>query len=126
MTPAWVRGSLLLTAVLAVGIVIGFEFGRNRAPGIAGPRHAMDSATMMQKFDRDLTLDAAQHAGIAAVLGRRQAGIDSAWRALQPNVRAAMDSTQMEIVGFLHPDQRDKFLVLLRSAHGTTSPSMQK
>lgn len=126
MTPAWVRGSMLLAAVLVVGMVIGFEFGRNRPSTVARPRHAMDSATMMQTFDRDLELDSAQHARIAAVLGRRQAGIDSAWRTLQPNVRAAMDSTQMEIIGILRTDQRDRFLALLRGSHGTNSVSNMK
>lgn len=118
MTPAWMRGSLLLAAVLGAGLLIGFQFGRTRPRGVAPAQNAMDSATMMRAFDRDLSLDSAQHAGIAAVLGRRQAGIDSAWRALQPNVRAAMDSTQMEIVAILRPDQRSKFLALLRRAHG--------
>lgn len=118
MTPAWMRGSLLLAAVLSAGLLIGYQFGRARQQGVSPASNIMDSAAMMRAFDRDLSLDSAQHAGIAAVLGRRQAGIDSAWRALQPNVRAAMDSTQMEIVGYLRPDQRRKFLALLNRAHG--------
>jgi hypothetical protein len=112
------RGSLLLAAVLGAGLVIGFQFGRTRPRAMSPAQNAMDSATMMRAFDRDLSLDSAQHASIAAVLGRRQAGIDSAWRALQPNVRAAMDSTQMEIVAILRPDQRRKFLALLHREHG--------
>jgi len=127
MTPVWLRGSALLAAVLAIGIAIGFQFGRRRTWDEGSPRHAMDSATMMNTFDRELSLDSSQHAKIAAVLQRRQAGIDSAWQALQPGVRAAMDSAQMEIVSVLRPVQREKFLTLLRSAHGTNAmPAMQK
>lgn len=118
MTPAWMRGSLLLAAVLGAGLLIGYQFGRTRPQRVTPAHNAMDSAAMMRALDRDLSLDSAQHAGIAAVLGRRQAGIDSAWRALQPNVRAAMDSTQVEILGYLRPDQRQRFLALLHRAHG--------
>ena len=118
MTPAWMRGSLLLAVVLAAGLLIGFQFGRTRPRAMTPAQNGMDAATMMRVFDRDLSLDSAQHANIAAVLARRQAGVDSAWRALQPNVRAAMDSTQIEIVSMLRPDQRKKFLALLHRAHG--------
>jgi hypothetical protein len=121
VTAASVRGSALLVVVLAVGIAIGVEFGRVRPPATDAPRSAMDSASMMRTFDRALSLDSGQHAGIATVLGHRQAGIDSAWRTLQPNIRAAMDSTQMEIIGFLNDTQRAKFLALIRGAHGAAA-----
>ena len=110
-----VRGSLLLLLVLAAGVALGDWYGRR---GLVPPSPSpMEPTRMMHVFDRELGLDSAQHAAVAAVLARRQAAIDSAWRTLRPGVRAAVDSAQMEIFRVLRPDQQAKFMELLRTAH---------
>jgi hypothetical protein len=116
MTVSWLRGSILLLAVFAAGVTIGAVYERRMvaAPGSGSP---MDPANVMKVLDRDLRLDSAQHASINAILTRHQATIDSTWRAMQPNMRAAIDSTQMEIATVLRADQQAKFIELLRIAH---------
>ena len=43
--------------------------------------------------------------------------IDAAWRAVRPGVQAAIDSSQMEIVNVLTPEQQVKYMELVRVAH---------
>jgi hypothetical protein len=117
--PAWGRGVLWVLVAMGGGFVSGVVFERQR--GQMAPASAMDPANVMHVLDSKLTLDSAQHAGVAAVLARRQAAIDSAWKILQPGIRAAVDSSQMEIVRVLHPDQVARFLQLIRSTHPPTS-----
>jgi hypothetical protein len=100
---------------MAGGFIAGVAFERQR--GQVAPASAMDPANVMHVLDSRLTLDSAQHGAIVAVLARRQADIDAAWKVLQPGLRAAVDSSQMEIVRVLHPDQVERFLQLIRSSH---------
>ena len=116
MRGAWVRGAFLLVIVLAAGVALGIWYERH-ALASAAAGSPMEPARMMEVFDRELGLDSAQHAGVARVLAQRQAQIDSAWSALRPAVRAAVDSTQMEIAILLRPDQRAKFMKLLSVSH---------
>ena len=115
MRAAWLRGSLVLALVLLSGIALGIAIERARATG--GADHAMDPVVLMRALDRELVLDSAQRTAIAAVLVHRQGAIDSAWRGVRPAMRAAIDSSQMEIVNILRPEQRARFLELVRSAH---------
>ena len=118
--PTWLRGTMLLIGTLIVGVAIGILATR-MSP--SGQPHAMDTEALMRTLTRDLALDSAQRRAIVRVFDRHQAAIDSAWRKVQPSVRAAIDSSQMEIVQVLNADQRAKFLTLLRRAHpGMSGP----
>ena len=115
MIPSWVRGSLVLVVTLGTGMMLGFVVGRMRPAAL--PANAMAPAVLLRTFDRELSLDSSQHERIARVLTRHQRVIDSAWIAVRPVVRSAIDSAQMEIVAILTAQQRAKYQLLLRAAH---------
>ena len=118
MMPTWARATLLLALTFALGGVAGFEVGKQSMPARMSPAvNPMEPHVFVQRLGRDLDLDAKQRAGILEILTRRQGTIDSAWRALQPGVRATIDSAQAEIVSVLHPGQRDRYFALERAAH---------
>lgn len=81
------------------------------------PANAMEPAVLLRTFDRELSLDSSQHERIARVLSNHQRVIDSAWVAVRPVVRSAIDSAQDEIVAILTADQKVKYHQLLRAAH---------
>lgn len=115
MIPSWVRGSLVLLLTFGTGAAVGFAAGR-RQPA-AMPANAMEPAVLLRTFDRELSLDSSQHERIARVLSSHQRVIDSAWMAVRPVVRSAVDSAQDEIVAILTADQKIKYHQLLRAAH---------
>ena len=115
MTPSWIRGSLVLLVTLCIGFVLGFVAGR-RQPATM-PANAMEPAVLLRTFDRELSLDSSQHDRIARVLTDHQHVVDSAWAAVRPVVRSAIDSAQDEIVAILTAEQRIKYQRLLREAH---------
>ena len=116
MISAPTKGWLLLAAFFIAGAAVGIAIGRTRAtPTSSNP---MEPHAFVQRLSGELALDSAQRASITRILARRQGAIDSAWRALQPAVRATMDSAQMEIVAVLRPDQRARYAQLVRAAHG--------
>ena len=115
MIPSWSKGIFWLAIAVIAGFAAGVGFERQRGQTMS--RSPMDPINVMRVLDKSLALDSAQHAAIVAVLTHRQAAIDSAWTALQPNMRAAVDSSQMEIARLLRPDQATKFLQLIRSTH---------
>lgn len=115
MIPSWVRGSLVLLVTFGTGVATGFVAGR-RQPA-AMPANAMEPAVLLRTFDRELSLDSSQHERIARVLSNHQRVIDSAWVAVRPVVRSAIDSAQDEIVAILTADQKVKYHQLLRAAH---------
>jgi hypothetical protein len=109
------KALVVLIAVLAAGVVIGRTYERRTiARSAASP---MNPDTVMRVLEQQLALDSGQRASIRAILSRRQSAIDEAWRSVQPSVRAAVDSSQMEIVNVLRPEQRTKFLLLLHRSH---------
>jgi hypothetical protein len=109
------KAFVVLLAVLAAGVVIGRTYERRTiARSAASP---MNPDTVMRVLEQQLALDSGQRASIRAILSRRQSAIDEAWRSVQPSVRAAVDSSQMEIVNVLRPEQRTKFLLLLHRSH---------
>lgn len=117
MTPPWFKGTVLLLCVFLAGGVAGFAVGRMpRVRTVA--TNPMEPHAFVDRLQSELQLDAAQRAAILAIMTRRQGTIDSAWRALQPSVRATIDSAQMDIVRVLHPDQRTRYLQLVDAAHG--------
>jgi hypothetical protein len=115
MVPAWVKGTLLLAVTLTAGIVVGVGYERRRTP--AHEAAGMNSHHVMQRLERDLGLDSAQHEAIAAILARHQGAVDSTWHAVQPHVHATLDSTLREIVGVLRPDQVEKYRKMVETRH---------
>jgi hypothetical protein len=109
------KALVVLLAVLAAGIVIGRTYERRIITRSAAS--PMNPDTVMRVLEQQLALDSGQRASIRAILSRRQSAIDEAWRSVQPSVRAAVDSSQMEIVNVLRPEQRTKFLLLLHRSH---------
>jgi hypothetical protein len=115
-TAAWLRGVLLLAATLIAGVIFGVAYERSRTP----PHEADPSHHVMQRLTDELGLDAGQQKAIAAIFARRQGAVDSTWHALQPHVRAALDSTLREIVSVLRPDQAIKYRRMVETRHPGT------
>lgn len=115
MMPTWLRGTILLALVFAVGVALGFFVGRTTVhPQMA---NGMNPDSAVAAIDRRVKLDSAQRRVIRGALQRHQAILDSAWRAMRPAVAAAVDSVQMQIYDALRPDQRPAFLEMLRRSH---------
>lgn len=114
--PAWLKGTLLLTATLAAGVAIGVVLERQRAPRLDAAQ--VQTHHVMRQLQRHLDLDSSQHAAIVAILARRQRAMDSTWHAVLPPVRAAMDSTHLAIAAVLRPDQLAKYREMVESMHG--------
>jgi hypothetical protein len=115
MIQSWTKGVLWLTVAVSAGFAGGVAFERQRVSRRS--TSPMDPANVMRVLDQSLQLDSAQHVAIGAVFARRQIAIDSAWVALQPQMKAAVDSTQAEIVRLLRPAQATQFLELMRTTH---------
>jgi len=116
MSRASARGWLLLVSFFAAGIVVGYAIGHLQAA--RPPANPMEPHAFVERLSGELGLDAAQRASITDILARRQQAIDSAWRELEPGVRATIDSAQREITAVLRPDQRATYTKLFRAAHG--------
>ena len=82
----------------------------------------MDAAHALQHMRLLLGLDSAQSAAIAVILARHQHAVDSSWRAMQPDVRANLDSTLHEIMGVLKPEQVGRFRDLVHAMHPGMMP----
>lgn len=115
MIPAWTKGVVWLGLAVGVGFAGGVAYERQRIPAPAVA--PMDPVRVMHVLDSVLELDAVQHAAINAVMTRRQAAIDSAWKALRPLMKEAVDSTQFEVARLLRPDQAKKFAEFMRTSH---------
>ncbi len=113
--PPWLRAVLLLAVTLIAGVAVGVAYERHRAA--AHQPVGMDAHDAMHHFARELDLDSAQQTAIAQILARRQGEVDSTWHAVQPHVRATLDSTMQEIAGVLRPDQLAKYRRLMEAAH---------
>jgi hypothetical protein len=116
--PTWVRATLLLAVTLVAGIVIGVGYERRRTSA----HEAQGTHHVIHHLKDELGLDSAQEQAIAAILARRQAAVDSTWHALQPHVRATLDSTLREIVQVLRPDQAAKYRKMVERMHPGTLP----
>jgi hypothetical protein len=115
IVPAWVKGTGLLAMTLAAGIALGVAYERHRTA--APDPVAMEAHDAMHRLSRALDLDAAQQAAIAQILARHQGELDSTWHAVQPHVRATLDSTRQDIIGILRPDQVVKYRQMMDAAH---------
>ena len=111
--PVWAKGSLLLAITLVTGVAIGVGYERRRVSDHDAP----GSHHMLDRLTNRLELDSAQQATIGAILSRRQGSVDSTWHALQPHVRATMDSTLQEIGRVLRPEQVTKYRQMLEKQH---------
>jgi TRAP-type C4-dicarboxylate transport system substrate-binding protein len=84
------------------------------------PRHdavQMNAHDAMHRLALDLDLDAAQQQAISEIFARHQKDLDATWHALQPHVRATLDSTHEEILKVLRPEQAEKFRKLVEAMH---------
>ena len=115
--PAWIKGTLVLGATATAGIVIGMAFERHHSHSAPPAVTAMAPHVVMHRLQHNLHLDSAQHAAIAAILARRQSAVDSTWHAMQPHVRATLDSTLQEIIVVLRPDQVAKYREMVEVMH---------
>lgn len=120
MVPAWLRGAVVLALTLGAGIAIGVAFERRHLPAHVDATAHADQ--MVDYFARELHLDSAQKAAVAAIFARRQHTIDSTWRAVQPHVHATVDSTLREMARILRPDQLATFERLIGTRHPGTFP----
>lgn len=113
--PAWARGSLLLALTFVAGLAIGAGYERRHLGQPATV--SVEAHDVMQRLTGNLDLDSTQQQAIAAVLARHQSEVDSTWHAMQPHLRADLDSMQQEIGALLRPDQLRRFQDMLRGAH---------
>ena len=112
---AWMKGSVLLVVVFASGIAVGTTYGRlrSRSQEVA----SAEAHDALHHLARDLELDPEQQRAIAAILNRRQSDVDAAWQAMQPHVRATLNSASDEIVAVLRPEQAVKYRKMVEMAH---------
>jgi hypothetical protein len=111
----WVRGTLLLVAMFAAGVAAGVGYERRHvATHDAASVEAHDA---MHRLVRDLDLDSAQQQAIAEIIARHQKDLDTTWHAMQPHVRATLESTHHEIESVLRPEQAVRFRKMFSSTH---------
>ncbi|HEX9563459.1 MAG TPA: hypothetical protein VF981_05800 [Gemmatimonadaceae bacterium] len=110
--PPWFSGMLLLVLTLGAGVAIGVALERRQHPV---PYAGMESMQVLHRLRHELELDSTQMAAIAAILHRRQGAVDSTWHAMQPHVRATMDSALEEIARVLHPAQAERYHRILET-----------
>lgn len=113
--PTWIRGTALLVLTFSAGVFSGITFERRQAPVHDSTTPASHDA--MHHLARELDLDAAQQAKLSEILSRHQAEVDTAWHALQPHMRATLDSTAKEILALLRPDQAEKYRQMMDAMH---------
>jgi Spy/CpxP family protein refolding chaperone len=112
MTPrrVWLLGTLVLVLTFLAGGLAGAAWDRfhrhgdeSRGGRGGGPRHFVE----MLKHRYHLTDQQAQR--IDVIVARRRPRVDSLMATVQPQLRAAFDSTNAEIRVVLTPRQRAKF-----------------
>ena len=115
MRPAWLGGALILALTFAAGAAAGVGYDRHMSSARTTP--PMDEKHVLQHMQLLLGLDSAQTAAIATILAHHQHAVDSSWHAMQPQVRANLDSTLRDIMTVLRPDQVEKFRNLVHVMH---------
>lgn len=114
------RAFAALVGVLVVGMTLGVVTDRAwmaRRPAAASQDPMASADALVAVMRREVGLDDGQTREIRGILARHQASVDSAWRAVRPNVHRAIGLAQMEIATVLRPDQRERYLRWVRSAH---------
>jgi hypothetical protein len=112
---SWLRGAGILALTFAAGAAAGVGYDRHVSPALHAP--TMDAASVVQHIRLALGLDSTQTAAITRILAHHQHAVDSSWRAMQPDVRANLDSTLREIMGVLKPEQVGKFREMVHAMH---------
>jgi len=112
---AWVRGASILALTFAAGAATGVGYDRHISS--ARRSETVDAARVLQHMRLLLGLDSAQSTAIATILAHHQQAVDSSWRAMQPHVRANLDSTLREIMTVLRPDQVARFREMVHVMH---------
>lgn len=115
MRPTWLRGALMLALTFAAGAAAGVAYDRHASAVRRIP--TMDAAHAVQHMRLVLGLNAQQTASIQAILARHQHAVDSSWHAMQPGVRANLDSTLREIMAVLKPEQIGRFREMVHVMH---------
>jgi phosphoenolpyruvate carboxylase len=113
--PAWVKGTLLLAIAFGAGVTAGVGYERrqvSRHEAVVAQNH-----DVIHHLARELDLDSAQQQAIAEIFARRQWEVDVTWHAIEPHVRATVDSTQQEIARILRPDQLARFQKMATAVH---------
>ena len=114
-TPVWMKGLLLLVITLAVGFGLGVAYERAQPTAAHTRPEAGDH--LIERLNSELNLDEPQRAALERILERRQREMDSTWHAMQPHVRATLDSTLREVESVLKPDQLSKYRAMMQSMH---------
>jgi len=115
VSSAWFRGVLILVLTFAAGAAAGVGYDRHASSAHRPP--TMDADHVVQHMRLLLGLDSAQTAAITTILAHHQYAVDSSWRAMQPEVRANLDSTLHEIMGVLRPEQVGRFREMVHVMH---------
>ena len=113
--PTWAKGTLLLAVTFAGGVVIGVSYERQQV-SVHGPV-GLDAHDALHRLAGDLNLDPAQQQAITEIFSRHQKEVDATWRAMQPHVRATLDSTHQEVLSVLRPEQAAKFRTMMETMH---------
>lgn len=113
----WIKGTLLLAIAFAAGIAVGVTYERRQ--GAARAPVATDVHSTVRHLSSELDLDQNQQRAIVDILNRHQPEVDAAWHAMQPHMRAMLNSTSDEIIAVLRPDQADKYrkMIATHSSH---------
>lgn len=103
----WALATVALVLAFVAGALSGAAWdrmhGRDRRPVPRGPGHY--SEVLRRRYD----LSGDQAKRIEAIVARRRPRVDSLMATVQPQLRAAFDSTNSEIRGVLTPGQRQRF-----------------
>lgn len=122
MTPSPGRGRFVIAvaALVVLGAAAGITADRllHRRPVTHAVRLSDAHADPIEIFDRAVGLRPEQRTRVAAILERRQADIDAAWREARTRLRATIDTVIGEIAAALDPDQADRFRALVDELHG--------
>jgi hypothetical protein len=113
--PTQVKGTLLLLVTFAGGVAAGVYYERRQ--GASPEALATSPHDAMQRLTRDLDLDSAQQQAISEILARHQKDVDVAWHAMEPHIRATLESTHSEIARILRPEQAIKFQKMMDLMH---------
>lgn len=77
---------------------------------------------LLNEMDSTLRLTPAQHDSVAAIFARHQPLVDSAWRTINHQLYAAMDSVHRELERVLKPQQTERLHEWMRRQHDTPPP----
>lgn len=115
MKRPWIALVLLLLVTLVAGFGLGIFYSRHHLQVRVLP--ALNLAHLTHRMQHQLELDSAQSAEVARILARRQIAIDSLWGTLRPQVRNALDTTLIELIGVLRDDQKVKLRGMIGEMH---------